>query len=124
MISNVVPSVEYPVEGTDRVPGRRELIMNWPTDKTGGAGEQYVHAEWLAGCGTGKATSKRQPPSMLDTEISPPCDSTTPRAIARPRPAPPSSPLRDGVPRQPASNTRERLAWGIPPQLSLTATRI
>ena len=42
----------------------------------------------------------------------PPCDSTTPRAMARPSPAPPSSPLRDGVPRQPVSNTRA----GWPPE--------
>jgi hypothetical protein len=49
MISELVPLVEYPVEDTNRMPGRCELIMDWPTDKTGAAGEQYLHAEWLAG---------------------------------------------------------------------------
>ena len=37
------------------MPGRRELIMNCSADKTGTAGEQHLHVDWLAGCGTGKA---------------------------------------------------------------------
>jgi hypothetical protein len=87
MIGDVIPPVEDAIEDTDLVPGRCELIMSCSADETGTAGEQHLHMERLAGGGTGKATSKRQPPSTLRTEISPPCDSTMLRAIARPRPA-------------------------------------
>ena len=73
--------------------------------------------------GLGSRSSKRQPPATLLTAIRPSCASTTPRAMASPRPAPPSSPLRDGVPRQPTSKTRPRFSSGIPPQPSITATR-
>jgi hypothetical protein len=39
MIDDVVPSVEYSVEDMDRVPGRRELIMNCSADNASAAGQ-------------------------------------------------------------------------------------
>src|SRR6186997_177719 len=124
MIKDVVAGIEDSIKDPDGLTRRLELIMDCSSDEPGAAGNQDRHERWLAERGSGSDTSKRQPPATLRTEIAPSCDSTTPRAMANPRPAPPSSPLRDGVPRQPASKTRARLVSGMPPQLSMTATRM
>src|SRR5215217_4198968 len=124
MIEDVVLRVQCSVEYPNLMPGGPKLIINRAADETGPSGKQYFHVERPTGPEAGRDTSKRQPPATLRTEISPSCDSTTPRAMASPRPAPPSSPLREGVPRQPASKTRGRFASGIPPQLSMTATEM
>ena len=54
----------------------------------------------------GSLISKQQPPSVFTTRTLPRWASTTPRTIARPRPAPLSGlGLRASVPRQARSNT-------------------
>ena len=65
------------------------MLGSRPADEASSASQQHLHRRtlWRA-CGS--ATSKQQPVSVLRTAISPWWDSTTPRAMARPSPAPPS----------------------------------
>jgi hypothetical protein len=49
MIGDVIPPVDDAIEDTALVPGRPELIMNCSADKTGTAGKQHLHVDWLAG---------------------------------------------------------------------------
>src|SRR4029453_10903488 len=121
-VGDVIPCVERTVEDRDVSPGLTQRSFRWAADEASSASEQHLHERtlWFT-CGS--ASSKQQPVSVLRTEILPWWASTTPRAMARPRPAPPSVMPRAGLPPHPVSKTRSRYASGIPPHQSCTAIR-
>src|SRR5690348_12095046 len=72
---------------------------------------------------TGTRTVARRPPIGLSPRLmSPPCERAISRAIARPRPVPPSSWLRASSSRRNGLNTSSRISGGMPGPSSSTVT--
>ena len=93
------PPGQYPDR---RLPGAGRTPL--PTPGSGGLDE--LEPAEAGGPYAGNRTVKQQPPVMLRTPTSPPCASTRPFTMARPRPLRPSSRAALRSPRQNRSNTR------------------
>src|SRR5947209_327780 len=92
------------------------------TDEPGATGHEDLHAGCDAPSESGRRTVKRQPLPSLRTEMVPWWASTSPRATARPRPAPALPGVRAASPRYAISKTWSRSFAGIPPHASRTDT--
>src|SRR5690606_7108379 len=119
----VVGSGQAGVEDHHVVAVLHQRVDDVGADEAGAAGDEGPHrgAPTVVGS-TGNRTTKRAPPSALDTVMSPWWAWTRAWAMARPRPAPPVPGVRASSPRKPASKTRSRWSSGIPPPVSATVT--
>ena len=88
-----------PVEDSDPHTGVAQGVDHMGTDEASPTGDEDPHASGGAVPDTGRRTVNRQPSPSLRTEMLPWWASTSPRATAKPSPAPPLPGVRAASPR-------------------------